>query len=316
MAIVSVSGDAGCRAEDLARSLARRQGWELVTSQTLLKMATSEFGAKEIPARAWPYLAAAILVRIAVRSHLVFCLPGGQSLLHSLSGVFRAHVYGSRSYRIGAAMADLGMDRVAAQVWLAERESEDALLIRERFGKSSPRPHRADLTLNGSMFSPEQQVAVLEAALQVRGLLPGDFLSDADEAQILFQLRLRLARFGLVPQGSAPGTATEFGHPSEAIFAKLLDFYRIAWEYEPRSFPLQWDPDGHVSEAFAPDFYLPEFDLYVELTTMKQALVTRKNRKIKRLRTIYPHINIQVFYQKDIQDLIMKYGFARQGEEG
>ena len=104
----------------------------------------------------------------------------------------------------------------------------------------------------------------------------------------------------------------EFGHPSEEVFANLLDFYRIAWEYEPRSFPLQWDKDGKVLEAFTPDFYLPEFDLYVELTTMKQANVTRKNRKIRLLRAIYPHVNIQVFYQKDVQDLVIKYGLPER----
>ena len=60
---------------------------------------------------------------------------------------------------------------------------------------------------------------------------------------------------------------------------------------------------------------LPEFDLYVELTTMKQALVTRKNRKVKLLRAIYPHINIQVFYQKDFQDLVFKYGLRMDSSQ-
>jgi hypothetical protein len=96
------------------------------------------------------------------------------------------------------------------------------------------------------------------------------------------------------------------------VFANLLDFYRIAWDYEPRSFPLQWDKDGKVQEAFTPDFYLPEFDLYVELTTMKQANVTKKNRKIRLLRAIYPHVNIQVFYQKDVRDLVIKYGLPER----
>ena len=102
----------------------------------------------------------------------------------------------------------------------------------------------------------------------------------------------------------------KFVHPSEEVFANLLDFYRVPWEYEPRSFPLQWDKDGNVIEAFTPDFYLPEFDLYLEITTMKQALVTKKNRKVKLLKAIYPHINIQIFYQKDFQDLFEKYGIA------
>jgi len=99
-----------------------------------------------------------------------------------------------------------------------------------------------------------------------------------------------------------------FGHPSEEFFARLLDFYRIPWTYEPRSFPLQWNKDGKVTEAFTPDFYLSDLDLYVELTTMKQSLVTRKNRKVKLLRAIYPHINIQILYQKDFQDLFFKHG--------
>jgi len=128
------------------------------------------------------------------------------------------------------------------------------------------------------------------------------------EAKLQFQIRLELARHGIVPAGHAHLKKVAFGHPSEEVFANLLDFYRIQWLYEPRSFPLQWDKDGNVIEAFTPDFYLPEFDLYVELTTMKQSLVTRKNRKIKLLRAIYPHVNIQVFYQKDFQDLIFKYG--------
>lgn len=134
--------------------------------------------------------------------------------------------------------------------------------------------------------------------------------SSAAEAQVQFQARLRLAKFGLRPPDRAEPVRSEFGHPTEEIFARLLDFYRIEWQYEPKSFPLQWDKDGRVIEAFTPDFYLPESDLYIELTTMKQALVTRKNRKIRLLRTIYPHVNIQVFYQKDVQDLILKYGAA------
>jgi hypoxanthine phosphoribosyltransferase len=140
-------------------------------------------------------------------------------------------------------------------------------------------------------------------------------LSHASEAQLQFQLRLKLARYGMVPSGKAALRKTIFAHQSEEMFANLLDFYRIAWEYEPRSFPIQYDRDGSVLEAFTPDFYLPEFDLYVELTTMKQSLVTRKNRKVRLLRQLYPHLNIQVFYQKDFENLIFKYGLARRPVE-
>src|SRR5512146_2461176 len=82
-----------------------------------------------------------------------------------------------------------------------------------------------------------------------------------------------------------------FAHPAEQEFATFLDFYRIRWQYEPLSFPLRWESD-RVSEMFTPDFYLPEQDLYVELTTRKQSLVTRKNRKMRRLRELYPDVNV------------------------
>ena len=114
----------------------------------------------------------------------------------------------------------------------------------------------------------------------------------------------------MVPSARASLKKAQFSHPSEEIFANLLDFYRIAWEYEPKSFPIAWDAAGRVLEAFTPDFFLPESDMYVELTTMKQSLVTKKNRKIRLLREIYPGVNIQVFYQKDLQELALKYGLA------
>jgi hypoxanthine phosphoribosyltransferase len=110
--------------------------------------------------------------------------------------------------------------------------------------------------------------------------------------------------------GTPPGSP--FAHPAEAEFKAFLDFYRIRWLYEPKSFPLRYHDDGQVAEMFTPDFYLPEQDLYVELTTMKQSLVTKKNRKVRMLRELYPGINIQVFYEKDFQNLVFKYGLAER----
>ncbi|MBA2616280.1 MAG: hypothetical protein H0U90_11005 [Actinobacteria bacterium] len=96
---------------------------------------------------------------------------------------------------------------------------------------------------------------------------------------------------------------------AELEVARLLDFYGIPWQYEPRSFVLEEDEDGRVREAARPDFYLPEQDLYLELTTMKQSLVTRKNRKIRKLRERYPDVRIKLFYKRDFERLVQKYGF-------
>ncbi len=100
----------------------------------------------------------------------------------------------------------------------------------------------------------------------------------------------------------------QFGHPAEAEFAKVLDYYQVKWQYEPRSFPLQWHPDGSIARMFTPDFYLSELDLYVELTTQKQNLVTRKNRKMRLLKELYPDINIRLFYRKDLQRFLARFG--------
>ena len=99
----------------------------------------------------------------------------------------------------------------------------------------------------------------------------------------------------------------DFAHPSEGEFAHILDFYNIEWVYEPRSFPLRWEGE-RITEMFTPDFYLPALDLYVELTTLKQSLVTEKNRKLRRLRELYPEIKITLLYKKDFDRLLAKYG--------
>jgi hypothetical protein len=87
----------------------------------------------------------------------------------------------------------------------------------------------------------------------------------------------------------------------------VLDYYDVAWEYEPRTFVLEQDGDGRVTEAFTPDFYLPEQELYVEITAMKQSLVTRKNRKVRKLRERYPDVKIKLFYRRDLERLAQHF---------
>ncbi|HEX9892021.1 MAG TPA: hypothetical protein VGB28_08175 [Actinomycetota bacterium] len=115
-------------------------------------------------------------------------------------------------------------------------------------------------------------------------------------------------RAASAPAETLKSDTTEFAHASERQFARLLDFYQIDWEYEPRSFDLEEGPDGTVTQRFTPDFYLPAYDLYIEITTMSQKLVTKKNRKVRRLKERYPHINCKIFYQRDYLSLVTKYG--------
>jgi hypothetical protein len=106
-----------------------------------------------------------------------------------------------------------------------------------------------------------------------------------------------------------------FAHPIEETFARILDYYGIEWQYEPRTFPLQWDSQGRVTEAFSPDFYLPQQDLYVELTTLRPQLTREKNKKLRRLKELYPNINVKLFKRQDIRDLMVKYGLDREAQK-
>jgi len=110
----------------------------------------------------------------------------------------------------------------------------------------------------------------------------------------------------------------DFVHESERDFAEILDMYNIEWEYEPSEFPLEWDAEGNIVLGFRPDFYLPEFDTYIELTTMKQKYVTEKNKKVKLLQELYPDINVNIVYKKDYHKLLKRFGVnnIREDEDG
>ena len=101
--------------------------------------------------------------------------------------------------------------------------------------------------------------------------------------------------------------AHAFAHPAEQDLARILSFYRIRWVYEPTTFHLEVREDGRPAEQITPDFYLPDHDLFIELTTMRQRLVTRKNRKIRRLREIFPALQIKLLYRRDYDRLVGSY---------
>jgi hypothetical protein len=109
-------------------------------------------------------------------------------------------------------------------------------------------------------------------------------------------------------EATLPHEQVRFAHNSERQFAKLLDFYGIEWQYEPRTFTLERDRDGRPAQAFTPDFYLPAYDLYIEVTTLNQKLVTKKNRKARRLQELHPDVRVKVLYQRDYLHLLVKYG--------
>jgi hypoxanthine phosphoribosyltransferase len=110
-------------------------------------------------------------------------------------------------------------------------------------------------------------------------------------------------------RASAP---PQFAHPVEATFAQILDYYGVEWEYEPRTFPLEWDDAGNVTVAFSPDFYLPQQELYIELTTLRPQLIRHKNRKMRRMAELYPEVNVKLLKRQDIRDMLVKFGLDQE----
>jgi hypothetical protein len=111
-----------------------------------------------------------------------------------------------------------------------------------------------------------------------------------------------------------PGSP-DFAHPAEAIFARILDFYRIEWAYEARTFPLAWDADGSVIEAFTPDFFLPAFAVYIELTTLRPQLSSLKNRKVRLMHELYPDVNVKLLKRRELRELMVKYGLTQAANQ-
>jgi len=108
---------------------------------------------------------------------------------------------------------------------------------------------------------------------------------------------------------------TKFIHPAEEMFARILDYYGVHWVYEPRTFELERDESGRVTLAFTPDFYLPDQDLYVELTTLRPQLSTLKNKKMRLMQERYPETHIKLMKRRDVRDLMVKYGLYDEAEQ-
>jgi hypothetical protein len=162
-------------------------------------------------------------------------------------------------------------------IQIAERDGQHVLVVKE--------------TLTADPAAAAQQVVALSGSLR-------------DEIQrSLTTNEANTATPAAAEQPQPP----RFANDSEAEFARILTFYHIEWQYEPRAFAIEWNEAGEAAGFFTPDFYLPQHDLYIELTTLRQPLVTRKNRKIRRLRELYPDIHLKVLYAADYRKLIEKF---------
>jgi hypothetical protein len=236
-----------------------------------------------------------LIIEQALGSNVIVLNLGGEILFHRFQGAIHVKVFST---------PDGGSSQPAGG-----REEYHTKFIEYLYGGEILGGDLYDLQIKVEAMDTDFAADLIVRAAEMKGITAKAGVTW----RALKKLRNDLAKRDL---SSSAGDVKipSFAHPSEMEFARVLDFYRVRWEYEPRSFPIEWDESGNVVQEFTPDFYLPELDLYIELTTLKQSLITKKNRKVRRLKELYPDVNIKVFYRKDYTRLLRRFGIMHKKE--
>jgi cytidylate kinase len=309
MAVITISREPGALGEEIAARVAGHLGFLLVDKARLTQL-WSEIDLdeaklakidEEIPTRdwrvdpeteAWVKTLPDLVAQFAEEHDLVVLGRGAQGLFRNRPGTLHVRIVASRQFRIRQLQTLEGLSALEARRRIRNLEIQRARYLRFLYGLNWANPCLYDLTLRMDRLSIDEALNLIVTAV--------------DEMKLL-QVPKRQIVEDLLPETPERRMSGRFVNAAEREFAHFLEFYRIPYEYEPRTFPLEVDAEGKIIEAFTPDFYLPEQDLYIELTTMKQSLVTRKNRKVRKLRRLYPEVNIRIFYQRDFYSLLAKF---------
>lgn len=323
MAVITISRQFGSGGEFIAQEISRKLGYLLV-NKAMISDRLQEFGVSEPELTIFDekkvvyaedeadhmgednQLASYLenlqnfFYDLAIRENLVILGRGGQVLFKDFPPALHVKIIAPLKSRIERVCWQYDLDEAAAARLIAEQDEDRKEYLRFFFGHDWLNFDLYHLVLNTGLIDLDESVSLIIEATRFK---EDTGLTDAPELETLPD-----GETAPVSLQDATGTAPVFAHPSEEEFARMLDFYRIEWLYEPKTFPLEWDSEGNIAEAFSPDFYLPEQDLYVELTTQKQKLVWKKNKKVRRLKELYPHVNIKIIYGRDYRGLLHKYG--------
>ncbi len=303
----------GSLGDEIAQTLARRLGWDLISRESLLPRFFSELdGSHEfrmLTESAKHYLSPDAngrtykerietgLRALAETESAVLLGFGSQAMFAGDPDALHVRVFASGAVRIGRVRKQYRLSVADAQRIVETADRKHRRFVSTVFGIDLTDPAHYHLAINTDHLS------VDECADTVQALV-------AAHAE-----RRRIERETQAMEHVVDHTTERpvFKNAAEAEFAQILDMYQIDWRYEPRTFPVEWDLEGNVTMAFSPDFYLPNFNTYIELTTMNQRYVTMKNRKARKVRELYPGTNIKIMYKKDIQQLIERFA-ALEGE--
>jgi len=217
---------------------------------------------------------------------------GGQVIFAQHPAALHIKIMASVEVRTKRIMQTYSLGEKDAARFLELTDRKHRRFISTIFNKDWSDPSLYHLTLNTDLLSIDEAASVVSYLAhnkQISALSPNKPLVDKDRIVV-------------------------FKHPSEEEFAKILDMHSIDWEYEPRTFPIKWDAEGNITMAFSPDFYLPRFNTYIELTTMNQKYAAEKKKKVQLLRKLYPGTNINIVFKHDFHTLARRFGLEEESE--
>lgn len=222
---------------------------------------------------------------------------GGNIIFSDDMDTIRVRITASDEIRISRIQNKYGLEEREARSLLDKSDKKHRKYITTLYGSDWADTLNYDVTLNTDKLTLEECVEIIAFQAEIKNSMKYFSMHDSS----------------IVKTKTEPRQA-DFKHPAEEEFANILDMYGIDWEYEPRTFPIEWDAEGNVTMAFSPDFYLVKFDTYIEITTMEQKYVTTKNKKVRKLRELYPGINVNIVYKKDFHSLLKRFGFSGGAE--
>lgn len=319
MGIITISREFGSGGETVARLVAEKTQFLLVNKDTITEGLTKYgiekpleelekiVGSAECDQVSQQYVEAMHdhIYDLAIRNNLVILGRGGSILFRDYPPALHVRVVAQFTQRVQRVMKLYDLNSKTAVKLVKEKDYEKRRYYRQVFDANWNNMRVYDLVLSTEKMGFEDAADIIVAAYQIHAC-PREVKNGLGSADIENGI--------LTP--SADVEADKFMHPSEEEFAHMLDFYRLRWEYEPQTFLLEWDSEGNVVEAFSPDFYLPDQELYIELTTQKPRQAWKKNRKIKRMKELYPDINIRLIDKKGFESLLKKHSIDQdEGEE-
>lgn len=334
MAVITISRQFGSGGELIARMVCQKTGYMLVNKETIneklrqygfseedlslfdekrIKSISREMDEDlQLKSRQYFETLHNLIFDLAIRENLVILGRGGQVLFKDFPPALHVKIISPLNSRIARVKKLYSLDEAGAARLISEQDEERQEYLQSVFGCDWLDLDFYHVVVNTGKIPLEEAALLTVRSAELQESTSTLSVEELESVQDLEE-QLPSKESASQPQ-DAKGGLPSFAHSSEEEFARVLDFYQIKWLYEPKTFPLQWDSEGNVTEAFSPDFYLPEQDLYVEITTQKQKLVWRKNKKARRLKELYPDVNIKIIYGRDYKALLQKYGIDEELE--